>query len=159
MKPGRRTLGGIFGALLCAASALSFAHVTVWPRESRAGGYEKYTVRVPTEGDVATRSVEVMLPEGATLVSMGAPTGFEYELRKTGAVVTSIVWTMKINPGEFAEFSFMARNPAKPGPIAWRAIQTLADGSKLEWAGAAGSAHPASVTTLSPADGAPRAHH
>lgn len=158
MKSAHGTTSWILGALLGVASATALAHVTVWPRESRTGAYEKYTVRVPTEGDVATASVEVILPEGATLVSMGAPAGFTYELRKTGKAVTSIVWTMKINPGEFAEFSFMARNPATPGPVAWRAIQSLVDGSKIEWSGAAGSKQPASVTTLSPAD-AQHAHH
>lgn len=159
MKPVRTTMGWVFGALFCAASAIASAHVTVWPRDSRAGAYEKYTVRVPTEGDVATASVEVILPEGAKLVSMGAPAGFTYELRKSGDAVTSIVWTMKINPGEFAEFSFMARNPGKAGPIAWRAIQNLVDGSKIEWVGEPDSTHPASVTKLEAADSTQRAHH
>ncbi len=49
---------------------------------------------------------------------------------------------------------FVARNPGKPGLIAWRAIQRLVDGSQIEWAGGAGSKNPASVTTLNAADAA-----
>ncbi len=48
----------------------SAAHVTVWPRESRTGAYEKYVVRVPTEGTVATQSVELRVPANVDIVSI-----------------------------------------------------------------------------------------
>src|SRR5688500_8792888 len=97
-----------------AGSMAAAAHVTVWPRESAAGAYEKYTVRVPAEGAVATASVELQIPEGVAVVSMAAPAGFTYELKKAANRVVRIVWTMKINPGEFVELGFMARNPREP---------------------------------------------
>src|SRR5262245_32287648 len=58
--------------ITCAVSALlvaevAHAHVTVRPRESKAGATETYTVRVPTEGKVATISVEVEIPRGVTI--------------------------------------------------------------------------------------------
>ena len=34
-------------------SATALAHVTVWPRDAAAGAFEKYVVRVPTEGKIA----------------------------------------------------------------------------------------------------------
>jgi len=136
-------------SLLLATSSL--AHVTVWPRESTAGTFEKYVVRVPTEGRIATVSVELRLPEGLSLVSMGAPQGFRYELKKTGDRTTAVVWTQRIEPGEFAEFAFMARNPASEAGLVWKAVQTFTDGSTTEWVGPAGDGHPASVTTLKPA--------
>lgn len=138
-------------ALLLFATALVRAHVTVWPRESQTGSYEKYVVRVPTEGKVATTSIELLVPEGVSIVSMGAPAGFTYELKRSGDRVTSILWSMQIAPGEFAEFAFMARNPKAGAEIAWRAIQRFADGTQTEWTGARGEKHPASVTTLKPA--------
>jgi uncharacterized protein YcnI len=125
------------------------AHVTVWPRESTAGAYEKYVVRVPTEGKVATSSIELMIPEGLTFVSIGAPSGFTYELKRTGERVTSIVWSRAIAPGEFAEFAFMARNP-QTGDLTWKATQRFIDGTRTEWIGPRGDRHPASVTTLKP---------
>jgi len=106
---------GAAGLLLLAVTIAAHAHVTVWPRESRAGAYEKYTVRVPTEGDVATVSVELQIPDGVEVVSMAAPAGYSYELNKAAGRVTRILWTTRINPGEFAEFAFLARNPEGAG--------------------------------------------
>jgi uncharacterized protein YcnI len=67
-------------ALSVVATTLS-AHVTVWPRESRAGASEKYTVRVPTEGKVATTSVTLETPEGVTIAAVAAPAGWTYEAK------------------------------------------------------------------------------
>lgn len=144
-------------AVVLLLPAIGLAHVTVWPRESKAGAYEKYVVRVPTEGKVATQSVELRVPEGVTIVSMGAPAGFSYELKRNGDKVTAIIWSMNIAPGEFAEFAFMARNPSTGGPLAWHAIQRFVDGTSTEWTGAAGSRHPASVTQM--AEGASEHAH
>jgi len=130
-------------------SSVGWAHVTVWPRTASNGGFEKYTVRVPTEGNVATTAVELMLPEGVTFVAVAAPVGHAYQLKKSGERVSGIVWTMKIAPGEFAEFSFMARNPKEGKSIVWKAVQTFADGTKAEWVGPPGDKRPASVTQLS----------
>ncbi len=47
-------------------TTIASAHVTVWPKESPAGGYERYTIRVPNEREVPTVKVRVELPEGAT---------------------------------------------------------------------------------------------
>lgn len=140
--------------VLLFACGLASAHVTVWPRESQTGSYEKYVVRVPTEGKVATTSIELVVPENVTIVSMGAPAGFAYEVKRTGDRITHVVWTMRIAPGEFAEFAFMARNPKDAGEITWRAIQHFADDTQTEWTGPRGDKHPASVTTVKAAAGA-----
>jgi uncharacterized protein YcnI len=143
--------------LLCVCSTLAAAHVTVWPRESSAGAWEKYVVRVPTEGKVATQSVELRVPEGVEVVSIGTPNAYTYEAKRTGSKITSIVWTMTIKPGEFAEFPFMARNPKQAGEVRWEAIQRFADGTSTEWTGPARDKHPASVTRVVPAAG--EGHH
>lgn len=137
-----------FALLLGLCSALAWAHVTVWPRVSSTGAYEKYVVRVPTEGKVATQSVELRIPENVDIVSIGAPSGYTYEVKRTGERITSIVWTMTIKPGEFAEFAFMARNPKGAGDIRWEAVQRFADGTSTEWVGPAKDKHPASVTRV-----------
>ena len=43
--------------ILLTVPSLALAHVSVRPRESKAGAEERYTVRVPTEGAVATTHV------------------------------------------------------------------------------------------------------
>lgn len=142
----RIVLAAAAAAVMCAPL---YAHVTVWPRDSRPGAYEKYVVRVPTEGAVATTSVELMVPQGVAIVSMGAPAGFTYELKRTGDRVTSIVWTMQIKPGEFAEFPFMARNPKSGADeIVWKAVQHFSDGTSTQWSGPKGDKFPAPVVRL-----------
>jgi uncharacterized protein YcnI len=142
------------GRLIVAAFALlatfaASAHVTVWPKTSRIGAYEKYTVRVPTEGKVATTSVELEIAAGADFVSIGAAVGHTYELKRSAGRVVGIVWSMQINPGEFAEFAFMARNPKDGKELVWKVVQRFADGTSTQWSDAAGAKHPASITTLS----------
>jgi uncharacterized protein YcnI len=39
----------LLGIVLLATPSLALAHVSVRPRESKAGAEERYTVRVPTE--------------------------------------------------------------------------------------------------------------
>jgi uncharacterized protein YcnI len=124
------------------------AHVTLWPRESDVGEWEKYVVRVPTEGKVATAAVELQIPDDVHVVSMGAAEGLRYELKRSADRVVAIVWTKQIAPGEFAEFAFMARNPAAAGDLVWKAVQHFADGSRTSWIGPAGDPHPASVTRV-----------
>lgn len=140
-------------ALTLCLAATAQAHVTVSPRESSAGAHEKYVVRVPTEGQVATESVELQLPAGLTLVSMAAPHGYTYELKRAAGRVVSIVWSAQIKPGEFVEFAFMARNPKDAATLVWKAVQRFADGTSTEWTGPAGDKHPASVTQLNSAHG------
>ena len=60
------------GALMLAAPSFAFAHVSVRPRESKPGAEERYTVRVPTEGAVATTQV-LEVPAGVTVLSVPTP--------------------------------------------------------------------------------------
>ena len=46
------------------------------------------------------------------------------------------------------EFPFVAVNPKTAASIQWPAIQTYADGERVEWSGAEGSKTPASVTRI-----------
>jgi uncharacterized protein YcnI len=147
--PNRRPLG----ALLFFAWAAASAHVTVWPRTSQVGSYEKYTVRVPTEGTIATTSIELQIPDNVAFVSIGVASGHRYELKKSAGRVVGIVWSLQINPGEFAEFSFMARNPKDGKDVIWKAVQKFADGSTIQWSGPVGDKHPAAVTKLESGSG------
>lgn len=137
------TLGVV---LLVAVEAT--AHVTVWPRESQAGRTEKYLVRVPTEGKVATTEVELEVPPNATVVMLGAPVGWTYEVKRDGDRIVRVIWKMEIKPGEFAEFPFIGRNPKEGSEIVWKVRQRYADGTSSDWIGPAGDRRPAPVTTL-----------
>lgn len=133
--------------MLLLAGAPARAHVTVWPRESRASAGERYTVRVPTEGKVTTTSVELEIPTDVMVTGILVGSGYTYETRREGDRIVAITWTQEIKPAEVAEFVFFARNP-KSGQIAWKARQRFADGTSADWVGVEGDRRPASVTRL-----------
>ena len=134
----------------CFVPAISFAHVTISPRESMAGATEKYIVRVPTEGKVTTKSVELEVPEGVTVEAMAVPVGWKHELKKDGDRIIAITWTMDVKPGEFVEFSFVARNPRDKTQLVWTLRQKFADGTVSDWTKGPNGTRPTAVTTLAP---------
>ena len=144
MKINRRCMGTSAALLLLSAVALQ-AHVTVRPRESKQAVTETYTMRVPTEGKVATTAVELEIPEGVTIVSTESQ---NVERKKADDRVTSLVWTVDIQPGQSQEIAFVAKNPSTGTEIAWKVHQRYADGTSSDWVEPAGSRRPASITKL-----------
>lgn len=126
------------------------AHVTVWPRESQPGVGERYTVRVPTEGQVATTAVELEVPADVRVTGVLVGGGYTYEARREGDRIVAITWRQEIKPGEYGEFVFFAVNP-KSGQIAWKTRQRFVDGTSADWVGVEGDRRPASVTKLTQA--------
>jgi len=130
--------------LVVLAATAAHAHVTIRPREAKAGVTETYTMRVPTEGKVATTSVELEVPDGVTINS--APGASEQ--KKSGDRAISITWTVDIEPAQSQELTFVARNPTAGSEIAWKVHQRYADGTSSDWVEPAGSRRPGPVTKL-----------
>ena len=149
-----RTIVGSLALTLIASAAQ--AHVSVRPRESKPGATEKYIVRVPTEGKVATTSVEVDIPQGVMVDSVEPVDGATTEMKREGGRIVSITWTVAIEPGANRELTFTAKNPSEGTDITWKAHQRYADGTSTEWVGAAGTRQPAPVTKLTAATGGAR---
>jgi len=121
----------------------------VWPRESRAGVSEKYTVRVPTEGKVATTKAELRVPEGVAIGLVGAAGNWKQDIIRENNRIVGITWHVNIQPGEFMEFVFLARNPRDKTEIVWTLKQTYADGTTEDWTKAAdGSIRPTATIKL-----------
>lgn len=137
----------VFAMLWLAVPSFAVAHVSVRPRESKRGAEERYTVRVPTEGAVATTHVQLEVPAGVTVLEVMPADGAIFETTKQGDRITSITWKKEIAPKASAEFVFVARNPAS-GEITWKARQHFKDGTSADWVGAPGERRPASVTKL-----------
>jgi len=143
----------VAGALLTLTGTAS-AHVTVWPKETTTSAYEKYTVRVPVEKDVNTTKVRLEFPANVKVSTVKPVPGWTYELEKDAeGRAKAVVWTAAnggIKQGEFMEFDFVGANPKEvgEGSLTWKASQTYADGSVVDWSGAKDSKTPASVTTL-----------
>jgi uncharacterized protein YcnI len=138
----------VFATLVVLVPSLAMAHVIVRPRESKSGAEEQYTVRVPTEGAVATTHIVLDIPADVAVLEVLPAEGVTFETTKQGDRVTSITWRKAIPPKASAEFAFRARNPAAT-EIPWKAHQHFSDGRVADWVGAAGTSRPASVTKLS----------
>ena len=139
-------IAAIAGFVVLAVSVLD-AHVTVAPRESQAGAEQRYTIRVPTEGQVATTSVELEVPPAMTILEVVKGEGYTFETRREGPRIVAITWQRNIPPKETAEFVFVARNP-NAAQVSWKARQRFADGTSADWVGVEGDRRPAAVTKL-----------
>ena len=137
----------LFVLVVLLVPSFASAQVSVRPRESKPGAEERYTVRVPTEGDVATTHVVLEIPADVMVMEVLPEQGATFETTKQGTRITSITWKKAIPPKAAAEFAFRARNPAS-GEIVWKAHQHFSDGTVADWIGVAGDRRPAAVTKL-----------
>lgn len=129
---------------------LAHAHVSITPRESTHGATEKYTVRIPTEGKVATVAAELEVPEGVIVEVLQAPVGWTYEVKRANDRIVAITWQANIKPGEFIDVAFVARNPREGSQIVWTLRQRFADGTVMDWTNGPSGVRPTAVTRLSP---------
>lgn len=120
-------------AMAALVPAVAWAHVSVAPREAKPGVEQQYSVRVPTEGQVATTSVYLEVPEGVTITDVPHPEGATHEVKKAGNRIVGITWTKEIPPKQRAEFVFKATNPTGEGQITWKVQQRFADGKFSDW--------------------------
>lgn len=140
---------------LSAALLLSFAaaHATVRTEtgltESKAGASETYRLNVPTEKEIPTTQVRLVVPAGVTLTRFQVLPGFTRSVvRNADGLITEVTWRGRVAPQEYARFFFQARNPAQPGEVAWKVYQTYADGSVVAWDDTNPEQTPASRTTV-----------
>ena len=128
------------------------AHVVVYPQEATQGSYEKFTVRVPTEKDIATTKVKVEIPKDVEISRFEPKEGWKYELQEdSSGLITSVTWTATdagLSPTEFGEFSMQGKVGDNAKKIVWKAYQTYKDGSTVAWEGPADAETPASITTV-----------
>lgn len=94
--------------LVIALPTLALAHVGVRPRESKPGTEERYSVRVPTEGAVATTSVRLEIPDGVTVLEVDKMGGETFEVEKKGDRIVAITWQRNIPPKESADHQHFA---------------------------------------------------
>ena len=127
------------------------AHVSITPRESTHGATERYTVRIPTEGKVATTGADIEIPEGVIVEVLQAPSGWKHEIKRKDDRIVAISWQANVPPGEFIEVGFVARNPRQGAQIVWTLRQRFADGTVTDWTVGPTGTRPTAVTRLAPA--------
>lgn len=130
--------------LLALLGSSASAHVTVSPGQSAPGAHEKYELRVPNERRSATITVEFRFPAGLRVVAVEQKPGWQGEaLRDTAGNLVGVRWIGNLPPEQFTEFGLLGVNPPSGGDLVFTATQAFADGTKIEWSGAAGSKTPA----------------
>lgn len=136
------------GALVAPGAA---AHVTVQPVASRPAELQRYRVIVPNEESTrSTTGVDLRLPPGITFALVEAAPGWKVKVVRRDDEVSELRWSGgRVPPNGYAELHFIARNPVRVGPLAWKALQRYSGGEVVRWIGSADSDTPAPVTTLS----------
>ena len=140
----------IAAVITAISSSAAYAHITIAPNQSMAGATEKYVLRVPSEGKVATVAAELEIPDGVVVETVAVPNGWKHEIKRQGDRIVAITWTMHIPAGEFAEFAFVARNPRDKTEVVWTLRQRFADGTVSDWTKGPNGIRPTSMTKLAP---------
>jgi len=138
-------------AVLMLSAAVASAHVTVAPAQSGTGAWETYTLKVPSEKDIATVQLDLRIPAGVEFKQYEAAPGWDVTVEGD-----KISWKTNgdgIQAGQFQRFYFTAKNPDTAGNIAWNAYQHYADGSVVQWSGEPGTETPHAITAIVEAAG------
>jgi uncharacterized protein YcnI len=143
-------------------AGVASAHVTVQPNQVPANSYQVFTLRVPTEKDAATTQVKVEVPAGVEVSRFEPKPDWTFELEKNAdGKIVSVTWKTAgkgLSSTEFGQFNFQGKVAADAKELAWKAYQTYADGSVVEWTGAPDADKPASVTKVTAATGESDGH-
>jgi uncharacterized protein YcnI len=139
----------IVGGILAAAAGVSLsAHIMVSPPDSKAGVTQKYELRVHNEEKLAITSVDLTIPDGISVLTIGpAPSG-TYTTTKTGDRITSLTWKVDVAASKYLALPFTAKNPDSAREVSWNAKAHLSDGSIVEWSDKPGPGEKASVTKI-----------
>ncbi|MFB9992322.1 DUF1775 domain-containing protein [Deinococcus oregonensis] len=138
---------------LLAALPFASAHATVKTEtgltSSEVGKSETHRLNVPTEKEISTTEVRLVIPAGVTVTRFQTMPGFARTMTINAAgLVTEVIWKGRIAPMEYARFLFSARNPETAGTIRWKVYQKYSDGSVVAWDDSDPEKAPASTTEI-----------
>lgn len=122
-------------AVLLALAAPAAAHVDVLPAEVERDAAVEFTVRVPTERELATTGVRIDIPEQVTVYAFAEPPpGWTMRLvRGDDGRFRAVVYSGgRIGVRRYADFRMLG-TPFGSGTAVWKARQTYADGLVKPW--------------------------
>lgn len=127
-----------FTVIMFATAPHALAHVIVHPSTVGVAAIQEFSMSAPSEKDVPTVTIKLLIPDGLQMVVPNAKAGWTITVKKNGtgdaAPVTEIEWTNgSIPPGQRDDFPFQAQVPAKETTLNWKAYQTYQDGSVVAW--------------------------
>jgi uncharacterized protein YcnI len=128
-----RILWGLSGILLLTATA--WGHSDLDPRQSIPNKWETYMLNVPTETEVPTIRVRLLVPRDFEIEMIEhSPLWQITTSRDERGYIREVTWSgSSIPPQTFAEFKLLVRNPASPGTSLWKIEQYYQDGNVTTW--------------------------
>jgi uncharacterized protein YcnI len=136
-------------AALPAASAHATIKTEAGLTSSEIGKNETYRLNVPTEKEISTTEVRLVIPAGVTVTRFQTMLGFtRTTVTNAAGLVTEVIWKGRIAPMEYARFMFTARNPDTAGAVSWKVYQKYSDGSVVAWDDTDPEKTPASKTNI-----------
>jgi uncharacterized protein YcnI len=131
-------------AALALSAAAAAAHTQVRPGEAAPLDPTLWTVLVPNEREQATTRIELQVPKGVVPFSFEDTSGWRRTLTYApDKSIAKIVWRGRLTAQGLALFTFLATTPDREGRLAWKALQTYADGQVVSWIGAPAPSTPA----------------
>lgn len=118
-------------------------------------------MKVPVEKNEPTTKVVLKMPAGVEFQQYQPIPGWKTSVSKHDDKAVSVTWEAKdggIQPGQFQQFTFVAKNPEKSGDAAWDAYQYYKDGSIVEWTGDEKADTPHSITKITKSASVTDAH-
>lgn len=109
------------------------AHVTVRNFtngvDSMSGKSDHFRLNVPTNRHKAITKVEFVIPSEVTLLFIHPMPNWTYSTIKTDGKVQKVIYTGRMEAGEYTAFPFIAKNPAKPDTtVKYQVYVTYDDG-------------------------------
>ncbi len=125
----------LFTVSLFTFTNIASAHSTVSPSETLISKYETFILSVPTEKEVPTVAVKLLIPETLDRVTPFVKSGWKINVVKNvDGRVTEIDWLNGAIPtGQKDVFQFTARTAATGTTLIWKAYQTYQDGVIVAW--------------------------
>lgn len=129
------TLGTLLTAVFLLGAPAAFAHSTVAPANVPTATYQTFTLSVPTEREVPTTNVVLMVPEGLERVTPFVKPGWTITMTKDAdGNVTQVEWSGGSIPAGLKDtFEFTARTPQQTSTLVWKVYQTYAGGERVAW--------------------------
>jgi uncharacterized protein YcnI len=124
----------------------AFAHAVVKPETAGVGSFTDFSLGVPSEKDLATVGIKLILPAGINSVTPIVKFGWKVEVinsqkqgqpdddGNTNPIPEAIVWSGGSVPAHQKDFfMFSTQVPAEETELDWKIEQTYADGSVVSW--------------------------
>ena len=130
MNTLKKTLLLLAAAAVCGTAS---AHVTVRNFangvDSMSGKSDHFRLNVPTNRGKAVTKVKFVIPEEVKLLFIHPVPAWKYTVERDGAgEIRAVVYTGRMEAGEYTAFPFIAKNPAKPDTaVKYKAYVTYED--------------------------------